>query len=45
MLGAENITQPLSFRSLSSSGNDTYMLKNNYLLAAIIYTMKEKYNE
>lgn len=27
MLGAEDTTQPLSFRSLSSSGDDTYMLK------------------
>ena len=46
MLGAENTTQFWPSGSLSSSGDDRYALKlNNYLVAVVIYTMKEKYSE
>lgn len=46
MLGAENKTQFWPSRSLSASGDDRYTLKlNNYLIAVVIYTMKEKYSE
>lgn len=46
MLGAENTTQFCPSGSLSSSGDDRYTLKlNNYLIAVVKYTMKEKYSE
>lgn len=46
MLGAENTTQFWPSGSLSSSGDDRYTLKlNNYLVAVVTYTMKEKYSE